>query len=68
MVMQKFQGNSKEGDFQSALSDATNKALEALSKDISDQRIGWKVIEISGIKGGIQGENEVIVTIEAQPD
>jgi hypothetical protein len=65
--IQRFQGTSKEGDFQSALLEATNKALKALSGNISDQRIEWKIIEISGSKGGILGEKSIIVTIEAQP-
>ncbi|MEH2063296.1 MAG: hypothetical protein V7K50_13715 [Nostoc sp.] len=65
--IQNFQGTSKEGDFQSALLSATNKALEALSKGISDQRIEWKIIETSGSKGGLLGEETITVTIEAQP-
>ena len=64
---QNFQGTSKEGDFQSALVEATNKALEGLSGTTSDQRIAWKLIEISGSKGGFIGENTITVTIEAQP-
>jgi|JFJP01.1.fsa_nt_gi hypothetical protein len=66
MKMQNFQGTSKEGDFQSALLEAANKALEALSIGTSDQRIAWKLIEISGSKGGFLGENTITVTIEAQ--
>ncbi|MEH1867102.1 MAG: hypothetical protein V7K69_19120 [Nostoc sp.] len=68
MKIQNFQGTSKEGDFQSALLEATNKALDALRGDVSDQRIAWKLIEISGSKGGFLGENAITVTIEAQPD
>jgi hypothetical protein len=65
--IQNFQGTSKEGDFQSALLEATNKALEALSIGISDQRIEWKIIKTSGRKGGLLGEETITVTIEAQP-
>ena len=67
MKIQQFQGTSKEGDFQSAI----NEALKFLSfidgATISDQRIAWKLIEISGSKGGFLGENAITVTIEAQP-
>lgn len=67
MKPQNFQGTSEEEDFQAALVKATNTALEALSKGIPDQKIQWKIIEISGIKGGIAGVKEITVTIEAQP-
>ncbi|MEH2439303.1 hypothetical protein [Nostoc sp.] len=71
MKIQQFQGTSKEGDFQSALQEAINEALKVLSfidgATISDQRIVWKLIEISGSKGGLLGENAITVTIEAQP-
>ena len=65
---QQFQGTSKEGDFQSALREATNSALEFFSKDVSDQRIAWKLIETSGSTGGLLAEKTLTVTIEAQPN
>jgi predicted dehydrogenase len=65
--IQQFQGTSEEEDFQSALLEAINKALEALSVGTSDQRIAWKLIEISGSRGGLLGEKTITVTIEAQP-
>ena len=68
MKIQQFQGTSKEGDFQSALREATNSALEFFSKDVSDQRIAWKLIETSGSTGGLLGERAITVTIEAQPN
>jgi hypothetical protein len=64
MKFPQFQGISKEGDFQSALLEANKKALEALSIGTSDQRIEWKIIKISGSKGGLLGENTITVTIE----
>ncbi len=67
MKFPQFQGTSKEGDFQSALLEANKKALEALSIGTSDQRIEWKIIKISGSKGGLLEENTITVTIEAQP-
>jgi hypothetical protein len=66
MNIQHFQGTSKEGDFQSALQEAIQKALDALKGNVSDQRIAWKLLETSGSKGGFLGENTIIVTIEAQ--
>lgn len=64
---QQFQGTSDAGDFQSALQEAISKALEALSAGVADQRISWKLIEVSGINGGFVGENKITVTIEAEP-
>ncbi|MEJ6486836.1 hypothetical protein N0Y54_37210 [Nostoc punctiforme UO1] len=66
--IQQFQGISEVGDFQSALNDAINQALEALSVDTSDQRIAWRLIEVSGSKGGLLGEQSINVNIEAQPN
>lgn len=65
---QNFQGTSQAGDFQAALGEATSKALEDLSDNVSDQRIAWKLIEISGRQGGLLGEHTITVTIEASPD
>lgn len=69
-VCQNFQGTSVKGNFQEALLEATDKALEGLSSiggtTISDQQIEWKVIEISGIKGGFGGQNIVNVSIQAK--
>ncbi|MBP5977195.1 hypothetical protein HW132_31855 [Brasilonema sp. CT11] len=58
-----FKGTSEEGNFQAALDEAINNAV--LSSGISDVRIQWKIIETSGIRGGIAGENTINVTIEA---
>ncbi len=66
--IQNFQGTSEEGDFQSALLEATNSALEFFSKGVSDQRIAWKLVETSGSTGGLLGERAITVTIEAQPN
>ncbi|MEH1819155.1 MAG: hypothetical protein V7L31_08770 [Nostoc sp.] len=66
--IQQFQGTSEVGNFQSALNDAINQALKALSIDTSDQRIAWKLIEVSGSKGGLLGEQSINVNIEAQPN
>ena len=63
---QAFQGTSEEGNFQSALMEALNRALDALSGNVSDQRIAWRLIEMAGSFGGITGETAITVTIEAQ--
>lgn len=56
-ITQNFQGTSKEEDFQSALLEATNKALESLSiinnVAISDQRIEWKIIKYQVVKADL---------------
>lgn len=66
MKIQRFQGTSSTGDFQAAIEEAVSKALAALSIDVADQRIQWKIIETSGSKGGFLGEESITVTIEAQ--
>jgi hypothetical protein len=66
MPGQNFQGTSNEGDFQSALLEAVNRALEALRGNTADARIAWRLIETSGSFGGILGERAITVTIEAQ--
>lgn len=67
--MQNFQGISNEGDFQSALQDAINKALKKLTfvdgAAISDQHIEWRLIEISGGRDALLGDQTIVVTIEA---
>lgn len=69
MEIQNFQGISNEGDFQSALQDAINKALKTLSfvdgAAISDQHIEWKLVEISGGRDALLGRKTIVVTIEA---
>lgn len=65
MATQNFQGTSQAGDFQAALAEATSKALQDLSGNVSDQQIAWKLIELSGSKGGVAGVNTITVTIEA---
>ena len=66
MTGQNFQGTSNEGDFQSALLEAINIALGALSGNTADARIAWRLIETSGSSGGLLGERAITVTIEAQ--
>lgn len=66
MPGQNFHGTSNEGDFQSALLEAVNRALEALRGNTADARIAWRLIETSGSSGGIVGERAITVTIEAQ--
>lgn len=63
--IQQFQGTSEGEDLQSALQSAIAQAIEAFIKDTADQRIAWKLIEISGSRGGFIGERTVTVTIEA---
>jgi hypothetical protein len=64
--IRQFQGTSQAGDFPSALNEAINVAFDALCGNISDCRLTWKVIEVSGSSGGISGERAITVTIEAQ--
>jgi hypothetical protein len=58
-----FSGTSKKGDLSEALDAAIKAALA--STDVSDAQAKWTMKEVSGIKGGIAGRNELTVTIYA---
>jgi hypothetical protein len=58
-----FSGTSKKGDFNEALEAAIKAALA--STHVSDAQAKWTMKEVSGIKGGIAGRNELTVTIYA---
>jgi hypothetical protein len=58
-----FSGTSKKGDLNEALEAAIKAALT--STDVVDAQAKWTIKEVSGIKGGIAGRNEITVTIDA---
>jgi hypothetical protein len=58
-----FSGTSKKGDLNEALEAAIKAALT--STDVSDAQAKWTIKEVSGIKGGMLGRNELTVTIDA---
>ena len=58
-----FDGKSAKGDFQEALSDAIQKAVQ--STGVADELATWKLEEVKGENGGIAGVNNVTVTIRA---
>ena len=58
-----FYGKSTKGDFQEALSDAINNAMQ--STGVADEHVTWKLEEVNGESGTIAGLNIVTVTIRA---
>ena len=58
-----FSGTSKKGDFNEALEAAIKAAMT--SAHVVDGQAKWSMKEVSGIKGGIAGRNEITVTIYA---
>ena len=58
-----FSGTSKKGDLDEALETAIKAALS--STNVADAQARWTLKEVSGIKGGIAGRNEITVTIDA---
>lgn len=58
-----FSGTSKTGDLKEALEAAIQAALD--STKVVDAQAAWTIKEVSGIKGGIAGRNEITVTIDA---
>jgi hypothetical protein len=58
-----FSGTSKKGDFSEALEAAIKAALA--STTVSDAQAKWTMKEVSGVKGGIAGLNDLTVTIYA---
>jgi hypothetical protein len=58
-----FDGTSKIGDFNEALSIAIEQAKEKLMTD----HVKWELIKISGINGGYTLESEIEVIISAEP-
>jgi hypothetical protein len=57
-------GSSPDGDLQEALA-AALKAAEA-SQPGADMRFDWTLEAIRGVRGGIRGENEVVVEIRVR--
>lgn len=58
-----FSSTSRKGDFQEALKGAIQIALTTLPTDA----IHWRLIGMDGISGGVAGQNDLRVTIEANP-
>lgn len=63
MPTKKFNGSSKKGDFQEALTNAIDKALNSVPG--ADILVKWTFLSAKGEKGGITGKNSLTVTIEA---
>src|SRR5262249_4616235 len=59
-----FSGTSKKGDFSEAL-EAAIKAAFAAAHVPPDGQAKWRMKEVSGVKGGFAGLNDLTVTIYA---
>src|SRR5262245_9933811 len=60
-----FSGTSDKGDFEDALNQAVNSAIE--SRHVADAMIEWKLKSVSGVNGGVAGFRKLTVSIEAKP-
>jgi hypothetical protein len=56
----RFSGTSNNGDFQEAL----GLAIAAAKKKLGEL-VNWKLLQIHGVNGGIRGQNDLTVEIEA---
>jgi hypothetical protein len=63
MPTKKFNGLSKKGDFQEALTRAIDKALSSTGG--ADFIVKWTFLSAKGEKGGLLPRNSLTVTIEA---
>lgn len=61
-----FEGTSDSGNFQQALDQAVQRALD--SSGAADDRLTWKLESVSGESGGIAGINKLTVTIYGELD
>ena len=61
----RFSGTSKNGNFQEALDSAIQAAADKLSGGGADIRITWHLLFVSGVRGGIIGQNDLTVEIFA---
>lgn len=59
--MARFTGTADNGDFNLALRLAINAAKEGLGADL----VLWTLLVVSGANGGIVGQNDLTVEIEA---
>jgi hypothetical protein len=62
----RFSGESARGNFQEALDAALSQLDKAMSEQgVADGMASWKIVEVSGDRGGIAGQRNVKVTISA---
>lgn len=59
--MARFTGTADNGDFNLALRLAINAAKEGLGADL----VLWTLLVVSGANGGVVGQNDLTVEIEA---
>ena len=62
--MGEFEGRSESGSLQEALDDAVDKACQSEMR--AEMIVSYQVTKISGVRGGIDGINKIVVVIEAE--
>jgi hypothetical protein len=66
MTHNTFEGTSNRGDFQEALTNAVDNALNSASG--ADMLIAWELEKVTGERGGIAGVDNITVTIQTRTD
>jgi hypothetical protein len=62
--MAQFEGKSESGNLQEALDDAIERACH--SEVRAELKVAYQVTKISGLRGGIDATNHIVVVIEAE--
>ena len=63
-----FDGRATQNDFQAALDDAVNQAVEHFESRGNSTGTSWKLVSLSGSHAGFAGSDRAItVTIEVEP-
>jgi hypothetical protein len=65
-IQMRFSGTSNHGNFEEALGYAIKAAADALGG--ADIRVNWYLLLVSGVNGGITGQNDLTVEIAAFPE
>jgi len=61
----RFSGTSNNGNFEEALGYAIKAAADGLGGGGADIQINWHLLLVSGVSGGITGQNDLTVEIFA---
>lgn len=62
--MAQYEGKSESGSLQEALDDAIRTACQSELR--AEMTVSYQVTKISGVRGGIDGINRIVVLIDAE--
>jgi hypothetical protein len=62
--MAQFEGKSESGNLQEALDDAIGRACRSELR--AELKVSYQVTKISGVRGGIDATNQIVVVIDAE--